>query len=465
MKYGALLLCVAALGFSATAYAEDGEDMREEIRRLQEELTENRREMDEQRKRMDTQDDTIRALQQQRSALMTEEVASYLAATQSAEGGTRGALDGLRIEIDFIGVLQGTLGNEPANRLIGDGTLEMRFEATVTENLTGFVHIIANTGPSGYPTAFGSTSTSSFSTLAGGGSFGAIGAPTATGIFDGVGVDGTQSFNSSPIDVYQAGIRSSVNIGDNVLHWEIGGLDPRKRFSQNAFADDERTQFINNSFDDAPAVNWITTSPRGVSVYGMHMWIELGAQKQVTVSWGWFNAAGQVFNNGQFYIQAAWKGEVNGREMNLRVFGFLDAYTEASVDEDVAGGGVSWDWWASDSAGVFVRINANGGDFNPVDFDASFGVVFRGLIGSRPDDTLGIAVGFISLQDVTTGPLASFVPTEDTEFTLEIYYRYVMEDGKLQFTPHLMYISDPAGGVGWTEDSLFILGLRIFVPF
>jgi len=461
MKYGALFLCAAALGFSATVCAEeDSENMAKEIRRLQEELKENRREMDEARKRMDGQDDTIRALQHQRSALMSEEVASYLAVTQAAQGGTRGPLDGLRISIGFVGVLQATLGNDPANRHAGDGTLMMDFEATVTENLSGFVHIIANTGPTGNPTGFGS-----FSPPSGGSSFGPIGAPTATGIFDGVGVDGTQSFNASPIDIYEAGIRTSITIGDHVLHWEMGGLDPRKRFSQNAFADDELTQFINNSFDDGPAVNWITTAPRGVSVFGLHMWMQFGANKQITVNWGWFNAAGQVFSNGQFYIQAAWKGEVNGREMNLRVFGFLDAYTEASVDEDVGGGGASWDWWATETAGVFVRVNANGGDFNPVDFDASGGVVFRGLIGSRPDDTLGIAVGFISLQTVTTGPIASFVPTEDTEFTLEVYYRYMTEDGKLQFTPHLIYISDPAGGVGWTEDSLFILGFRIFVPF
>ena len=459
MRNGGLMLCAAALLFCAPAYAGD-EDLADEVRRLKEQLKESRREMDEQRRRLDAQDETIRSMKEQRSALLSEEVAAYLDATRTAQGATRGPLEGLRISIGWVGVAQGTIGNEPANRLVGDGTLMMDFEATITDNLSGFVEIIANTGPSGNPTAFGSLSPAN-----GTGSFGPIGAPTATGIFDGVGVDGTQSFNASPIDVYQAGIRHSMPVGDRTLPGEIGGLDPRNRFSQNAFADDELTQFINNSFDDAPAVNWITTAPRGTSVFGLHMWMEFGSNRQITVNWGWFNEVGPVFNNGQFYIQFAWKGELNGRETNLRILGFLDGYTEASVSEDVAGGGVSWDWWASDRAGVFVRINANGGDFNPVDFDASAGVMFRGLVGSRPDDTLGIAIGFISLQTVVAGPLAPFNPTEDTEFTVEIYYRYLMEDGKLQFTPHLMYISDPAGGVGWTEDSLFILGLRIYVPF
>jgi carbohydrate-selective porin OprB len=55
---------------------------------------------------------------------------------------------------------------------------------------------------------------------------------------------------------------------------------------------------------------------------------------------------------------------------------------------------------------------------------------------------------------------------EDTEFSLEVYYRYMAEDGKLQITPHLIFVSEPGGGqLVFGDDALFILGLRIHVPF
>jgi len=457
MQTAMLKWCVAVCALcAATVQAGDNGDLREEVRQLREEMKENRAQMK-------AQQEEISLLREQRATLLREEVSAYLQENrpwEASEGARRGMLDGLRIPVSFVAVTQATLGNEPADRLIGDGTVRIDFEMQITDNLAGFVYIVANTGPSGNPTAFGPIFTAN-----GTGPFGPIGAPTATGVFDGVDVDGTQSFNASPIDVYQAGIRYRFTIGDTVVHYEVGGIDPRPRYSQNAFADDELTQFLNNSFDDAPAINWITTAPRGTSVFGIHMWVELGAEKQFTVSWGWYNAVAQILNNGQFYIQFAWAGEVNGRRMNLRLLGFFDAYTEASVGGDVAGGGISWDWMVTDKIGLFVRINGNGGDFNPVDLDASVGAVFMGLVESRPDDTLGIALGFISLQTVTVGPLAGFTPSEDTELTVEVYYRFVSEGGKFQVTPHLMFISDPAGGVGWTEDTLFILGIRLFVPF
>ncbi|MGQ0613527.1 MAG: carbohydrate porin [Planctomycetaceae bacterium] len=457
MQKAMLKWCVAACALcAATVRAGDDGDLREEVRQLREEMKENRAQMK-------AQQEEIASLREQRATLLREEVSAYLQESgpwQSSEGAERGLLDRLRIPITFVSVLQATLGNEPADRLIGDGNVRIDFEMQITDKLSGFVHIVANTGPSGNPTAFGSIFPAN-----GTGPFGPIGAPTATGLFDGIDVDGTQSFNASPIDVYQAGIRYQFMVGDTAVHYEVGGLDPRLRNSQNAFADDELTQFLNNSFDDAPAISWITTGPRGTSVFGLHMWVELGAEKQFTVSWGWYNSVAQIFNNGQLYFQFAWAGDVNGRRMNVRLLALIDSYTEASAGEDVFGGGISWDWMATDKVGLFVRINANGGDFNPVDMDASIGAVFLGLIESRPDDTIGVAIGFISLQTVTVGPLAGFAPPEDTELTIEVYYRLVSEGGKFQVTPHLMFISDPAGGVGWTEDTLFILGVRLFVPF
>jgi len=253
-------------------------------------------------------------------------------------------------------------------------------------------------------------------------------------------------------------------LGDLKLYWELGKRDPRTRFNQNAFADDENTQFIHNSFDDTAAFLWGTANSGVLSstagTVGWHMWLHLGDNEQFTVNWGWFNAPGTFFDQGQFYIQFHWKGEISGREMNLRVAALInERFRDADGDGD-ASGGVSWDWWATDTIGLFVRIAGRGGDVNPVEFDASIGAVFHGLISSRPDDRLGVAFGFITADDEL------IAVTEDTEFTIEIYYAYMAEDGKLQITPHLIFVSDPGGGEAeFGDDTLFILGLRVHVPF
>jgi hypothetical protein len=179
------------------------------------------------------------------------------------------------------------------------------------------------------------------------------------------------------------------------------------------------------------------------------------------VSYGWFNAPGRWFDHGQFYIQGAWKGEVSGRVMNVRVLGWIQDFFQDAQGDGSAGGGVSWDWWVTDRIGLWARIAINGGDVNPVEADYSFGVAWNGPFGRRPDDQLGAAFGIISANDtVLVG-----IP-ESTEVTLEIYYKLMLEGGKLQVTPHFMVVTDPGGGLApWQDDVLFILGIRVYVPF
>ena len=115
-----------------------------------------------------------------------------------------------------------------------------------------------------------------------------------------------------------------------------------------------------------------------------------------------------------------------------------------------------------DNIGVFFKLSANGDDVASVELDATFGFVFNGLIGSRPDDVFGVGIGFLAANDTVVGTAA-----EDSEFTFEIYYKYMSDNGKMQITPHLIYISDPSGGDNGPAgtDNFFILGIRFFVPF
>jgi hypothetical protein len=430
-----------------------GEDLGEEVRRLREALAEGERRLEAQRARID-------ALELRDRAGLAEAVGAYLEAHPahlSAQGFDRGPLDGVKISARLTGVLQGTVGLSPSDRTVGDGDLDLDFEFTITESLRAFASLTANSGGGGaFEVQFGPVATPS-------GAFPPIAGPTGAALFDGIGVNGTQPTRPGSVDSYEAGILYTFRMGNTAISWELGQLDPRRRFAQNRFADDENTQFLNNAFDDPSSVNWLSDAS-GRQTFGSHMWLDLG--EAYRLSWGWFNTSGQLFKDGQLFVQLAWKGSFRAREVNVRLYGFLDSFTEASAGEEVTGGGISADWMLSAKTGLFFRIGANGGEFNPVESDASVGLVVTGLLPSRPDDTFGVAVGWISLQAVVAGPLAGFAPVEDTELTVEIYYRYVLENGKLQVTPSLQLIRDPGGGAApWQDDLLLLLGLRIFVPF
>jgi len=386
----------------------------------------------------------VAALSAQQNALLSQEVAQYLETNQAwrgAEGGEKTAWDKVTLKSSMTIVTQATVGLDPANRTIVSGDLDLDFGFNLNENLDLFVNLTANTG--------GEFDTS-------GGGFSGIGAFTAAAFNDGIGVNGTAPTDPGSITVREAGIRHRWQAGDSWVYWEMGELEPRDRFGDTGFTMNENTQFLNNQFDDASSVPYLTGS-----VVGIHLWVDFGADKNVRFSAGWFNGAGQFFNNGQFFIQVGWKGEVSGRTMNLKVFGYLDKTlpTGSGSDDTDAGGGVVWDWMATNKIGLFVKIAANGSDFNPVELDASVGAVVNGLVGSRPDDQLGVAVGFIGLND----DFALF--PEDTELVLEVFYRAALEGGKLHATFGFQIITDQGGGIGWADDTLFLLHVRIHVPF
>jgi len=428
---------VVGLWTASPARAAEDATLQEEVNRLKEQVA---------------------ALSAQQSALLEQEVVQYLDRNptwRGADGAMKTAWDAITLNFNFTAVTQGTVGLDPNDRTVVNGDVDLNFWFDITDNLDGFLYLTANSG-GGFESLFGPA-----------GSFGSIGAATASGMTDGIGVNGTVPTDPGAITVYEAGIVHRWMIGETWLNWSIFVGDPRTRFSQNAFADDENTQFLNNLFDDPPAVPWMTDST-GRGVFGMHWWVDLGAEKNWRLSGAWFNAPGQFFNNGQFFIQLAWKGEVHGRAMNARFFGFIDSFFEdPATGDEAAGGGVSWDWLVTDKIGLFVRITANGSDANPVELDASIGAVFNGVVGSRPDDQIGLAIGFISLQNTTAmfNRVGPFVFLEDTEITIEAYYKAVFEGGKLNLTVGFQIISEPGGNFGWADDTLFLLHFRIFVPF
>ena len=362
----------------------------------------------------------------------------------------------MRISGNFTAVMMATVGLDPANRSAGAGSIELMFDVEVTENLDLFMHLEANNGPGArFPARLPPV-----------GPLAEIGV-TFSGLSDGIGVDGDVGYAASGrvLAVNEAGMRHRMALGKAKLTVEMGSLDPRTRFHQVAFADDNKTQYINNIFADSSAVQWMTNST-GRSSLGLHISVKFGENDQFEVSTAWFNAAGTFFNSGQWFIQVSWHGQVNDRDMNLRLFGFLDEFNTHPVTSDgESGGGLAWDWWVHEKIGVFFRIATNTEDINPIELDASFGAVFVGLIGSRPKDVIGIGLAIANSNSSHFNPAIAGLP-QDSEKTVEIYYTFMAEDGKLQITFDVQIVTDPGGnGTGWLDDTLVVISVRIHVPF
>jgi len=425
-------LCAVLLMLVAPLRAGD-EDLKQEIEELREK---------------------VESLETQQSTLLGQDIEEYLAVDPASWGTQGGEHDRITIHAAITGVNQNTIGLDPSDRAVVSGNYDLEFDFQVTDNLSMFLHMTGNGTDSG-------GSDGSFpSQFPPGGTPGApAGQATLSGLFDGIGVNGTTPTSPGSATMYEAGFQFSCKAGEVTLNHQMGELDPRTRFLQNDIADDAKTQFLNDLFCNPPAVEWLTDAS-GRSSYAYYGWLELGANKQFTVSYGWFNTPGQWFSHGQFYFQGAWRGEVGGREMNVRVLAWIQEFFRDASGDGSAGGGVSWDWWVTDKIGVWVRIAVNGGEVNPVQGDYSFGAAWNGPFGRRPDDQAGIAIGIIQAnEDVLVVP-------ESTEVTLEIYYKLMLEGGKLQVTPSLMFVSDPGGGLPpWADDVLFILGVRFYVPF
>ncbi|MHC4952651.1 MAG: carbohydrate porin [Planctomycetota bacterium] len=402
------------------------------------------------------------AVSRQDAAELESAIENYLDESDSwrgAQGDDKWS--NLTIGARFLVVNQNTVAMDPGNTSTVNGLIDLDMLMQVTEGVSIFTTLQGATDgtfPSEFPTDQGG-----------------FGPPaTMAGMYDGIGVNGSVTVRpTSAVQILEAGVRAAYPVGEMTLNWEMGLIDPRERFLQNKFMRDENTQFISNQFDDESAISWATRAavtsidndlPAGApTIIGLFGWISFGAEDAFTARYGYFNTPGEWFDKGQLYLEIAWRGNVRGREMNVSFMYMYDGFSDATLKrENDSQWGASWDWLISDKIGLFFRIAGNTKDVNPVDLSLGFGLVYTG-IGSRKDDQLGFAMGMMSIND--KAPLGEFLPA-DKEWTFELYYKWVTNDGKLQITPHLLYVSDPGGGgTGWQEEKLWILGIRFFVPF
>lgn len=129
--------------------------------------------------------------------------------------------------------------------------------------------------------------------------------------------------------------------------------------------------------------------------------------------------------------------------------------------------------------GVFIRASTSPCDRNLIDFYADGGIDFNGILGSRPNDKFGIALGYAHVSKRAQALDRDFEaigtqywPSRTSEAMMTAAYQYEIRSG-WNVVPNVQYINRPGGGAtdplgsnsGKVLRSAAVLGVRSVVKF
>ncbi|WP_456431687.1 carbohydrate porin [Thermosulfuriphilus sp.] len=297
------------------------------------------------------------------------------------------------------------------------------------------------------------------------------------------------------VRVSEAWYEQDFPLGPGKIRFRFGKVDITTDFDTNEYANDETSQFISGTFVNNIAVEWPAYG------FGMMLWYEAD---RFNLGLGYADADGgwdsifdypfliaelglnlKPFGRSGHYRFSVW---YNG-EKHLR-WSQLKAYYTAGINpqntDDAWGLGVSLDQEIAEGLGFFLRYGLRDSDhlvgyagyddtgafdIESVDFSYGFrhalslGFQLAGSLWGRPDDGLGLGLGFVWLnrnyEDFwkKKGPFATRDGRSletDTEYHLEVYYRCQVSDN-LALTPDFQWTVNPAG---LYDDGFWVLSLR-----
>jgi carbohydrate-selective porin OprB len=279
-------------------------------------------------------------------------------------------------------------------------------------------------------------------------------------------------------------------------HWLFGGqvglrggkIDTTAyTIDQNAFANDETSQFMSNIFRNNPIIEFPDDSGR---VVGGNLMLKPGFAEYMELSAGYYNADGtwdNLFSHPFATAQLNFKPhelmgwDAEQWEGNYRVYWWTNARKHAKyiepggTDDDTDankenyGFGLSCDQRLTDIYGVFARFGWQRPELIPMDSSPtlylgwSTGAQMTGKYWKREDDVVGIAVG----QVCPSGHYKNAGNPGYPETHLEAYYNFRVTK-HLSISPDLQWIWDPRG-VGRDEQgddrSIFVYGMRVQLDF
>ena len=315
----------------------------------------------------------------------------------------------------MVGVLQGTIGNEPKDYtdVVGRGDLVFNFK--VGENTIAVIDLEA-TGGDGVDSRV-----SSFS-----------------------GLNGVAGSTGDTTRFREAWVEHSAF--DDRLIVTAGKIDMSNYFDSNAVANDENGQFLSGAFVHS-AVLPFPDNGAGVR-------LEAKLAESVTFGLGYGSGDGDsadILDHGFGIAELGYQCKVGELEGNYRIYASLDGSNPDT--KKGFGFGVSLDQQITDKLTLFARYGQSDEDVYDVKMAWSAGGQYAGLIPGRADDVFGLAYG--QVQGI--GAIA-----DSQEKLVEAYYKFVVSD-QIEIAPVVQYLVNPAGING--ADNVLALAVRTQVSF
>lgn len=301
-----------------------------------------------------------------------------------------------------------------------------------------------------------------------------------TGTVNTTAFQGSEDASDAYAVVAQAWYRLGTRLPESAARVELafGKMDPFAFFDQNAVADDETMQFLDNAFVHNPLLD--SAGETGSDAYGFAPGVHIRYVRADGKSGAW-KASLAAFGSGP---GADFRGSMRGP----LVIGQVEA-TGALVDglsgtyrayAWTSGHGVDFDGAFERHTGIGISVDqrvaaaiALWGRFGRqlrghVRFDTALtaGAELGGEPWGRRDDAIGLAAGFLrtsaEYRDATAdGRLAGYAAS-GTERVFEIYYRWRIAEG-LDVTPDFQWVRRAAGDP--SAPGIVIAGVRARVGF
>lgn len=237
---------------------------------------------------------------------------------------------------------------------------------------------------------------------------------------------------------------------DNSLEITGGIIDPAFYVNENAYANDEFTQFMNEAFVNDHSVFLPAYEPGGVLVWKINNWTFSGVGMN-----GGETDEGRSYN--WYGLEADYHLETPLGEGNYRVMAsgtsndFLDPSGERTERRE--GWSLSFDQELGKVFGAFLRMGWQGEDA-AVTYKAFYtgGLDIKGSPWGRELDNIGIGYGYLDGGNTDIARTNVF----------ETYYRFVVND-YLAITADAQYMEDAYHG-GEQVDG-WVLGMRAVTEF
>jgi hypothetical protein len=248
----------------------------------------------------------------------------------------------------------------------------------------------------------------------------------------------------------------TINIQEGTSFKVTGGVINSTAFiDDNAYANDEIRQFMNEAFVNNPLANLPSYDLGGAVEFNMDAW---------SLRFVGMTSKNDAENNYAYFgLQLGYKLNTPIGEGNYRIYGFITNDEFPKWDESgkasLKGFGISFDQQlVKDVLGAFLRAGWQD-DKAAVDYDTfvSFGFNVNGSLWGRKDDEIGIGYGYLS------GPSRSEV---SHTHVFESYVKFKVFEYKMvstDFTVDFQYINDDIRDAGHNEG--YIWGIRFNMNF